>query len=149
MMDAVKYALAQLKVPPDQIKTEDFAPPKGGPVPANEPEEPPPESAPAAPPATVGGAAADAPSAQATVEFSTSGKSGSLSPDQSVLEAAEAIGVVIDFECRVGTCGRCKVPLSKGTVTMEVEDALSAEEKAGGTILACQAKSPSNLVVAA
>ena len=149
MMDAVKYALAQLKVPPDQIKTEDFAPPKGGPVPANEPEEPPTEAAAAAPPTAVGAAAAEAPSAQATVEFSTSGKSGTLAPDQSVLEAAEAIGVVIDFECRVGTCGRCKVPLSKGTVTMEVEDALSAEEKAGGTILACQAKSSGNLVVAA
>ena len=149
MMDAVKYALAQLKVPPDQIKTEDFAPPKGGPVPADEPEEPTPASAIAAAPAGADAAAVSAPSAQATVEFSTSGKSGTLAPDQSVLEAAEAIGVVIDFECRVGTCGRCKVPLSKGTVTMEVEDALTAEEKAGGTILACQAKSPGNLVVAA
>ena len=29
MMDAVKYALAQLKVPPDQIKTEDFCAAKG------------------------------------------------------------------------------------------------------------------------
>ncbi|PMZ95679.1 FAD-binding oxidoreductase, partial [Pseudomonas sp. FW305-BF15] len=31
MMDAVKAALAQLKVPAEQVKTEEFAPPKGGP----------------------------------------------------------------------------------------------------------------------
>ena len=28
-----------------------------------------------------------------------------------MLEAAEAIGVAIDFSCRVGTCGTCVVPL--------------------------------------
>lgn len=142
MMDAVKAALEELHVLPDQVKTEEFAPPKGGPVPDKEPDDEPP-----APPADAAGDGAAPPSAQATVNFSKSGKSGNLAPDQSVLEAAEAIGVVIDFECRVGTCGRCKVPLTEGRVTMEVEDALSADEKAGGTILACQAKSPSNLVV--
>lgn len=142
MMDAVKAALEELHVPSDQVKTEDFAPPKGGPVPDKEPDDEPP-----APPADAAGGGAAPPSAQATVNFSKSGKSGNLAPDQSVLEAAEAIGVVIDFECRVGICGRCKVPLSEGTVAMEVEDALSADEKAGGMILACQAKSASNLVV--
>lgn len=142
MMDAVKAALAELQVPPDQVKTEDFAPPKGGPVPDKEPEDEPP----ALPVVAADGDAAP-PSAQATINFSKSGKSGRLAPDQSVLEAAEAIGVVIDFECRVGTCGRCKVPLTEGTVTMEVEDALSADEKASGIILACQAKSTGNLAV--
>ena len=142
MMDAVKAALEELQVPPDQVKTEDFAPPKGGPVPDREPEDEAP-----APPADAAGGGTAPTSAQAIVNFSKSGISGSLAPDQSVLEAAEAVGVVIDFECRVGTCGRCKVPLTEGTVTMEVEDALSADEKAAGTILACQAKSPGNLVV--
>lgn len=142
MMDAVKTALAELQVPPEQVKTEDFAPPKGGPVPDNEPDDELP-----LPSADAADGGAPPPSAKATVNFSKSGKSGALAPDQSVLEAAEAVGVVIDFECRVGTCGRCKVPLSEGTVSMEVEDALSAEEKATGTILACQAKSAGDLVV--
>ncbi|MEO7468706.1 MAG: 2Fe-2S iron-sulfur cluster-binding protein [Sphingobium limneticum] len=44
-------------------------------------------------------------------------------------------------------CGRCKVPLRQGQVTMEVEDALAADEKADGIILACQAKSVGDLVV--
>ena len=84
---------------------------------------------------------------KAQVQFAKSGKSGALAPDQPVLEAAEAIGVVIDFECRVGTCGRCKVPLLQGAVTMEVEEALGADEKAKGIILACQAKSSGDIVV--
>lgn len=144
MMEAVKSALATLKVPPEQIKTEDFAPPKGGPVLEAEPKGSQPDSTESA---AAGAAPADAPSAQAKVMFSTSDKSGQLAPDQSVLEAAEALGVVIDFECRVGTCGRCKVQLAEGVVTMEVEDALSPEEKASGVILACQAKSVGDLVV--
>lgn len=148
MMDAVKAALEELHVPPDQVKTEDFAPPKGGPVADKEPEdEPPAAPAGAVPPADAVNGDPAPPSAQATVNFSKSRKSGQLAPDQSVLEAAEAIGVVIDFECRVGTCGRCKVPLTLGAVTMEVEDALTADERASGTILACQAKSAGDLVV--
>jgi ferredoxin len=87
------------------------------------------------------------PSAQAQVEFRKSGETGLLSPDQCVLEAAEAIGVAIDFSCRVGICGICVVPLIEGAVTMEVEEGLRPEDKARGIILACQAKSAGNLVV--
>jgi hypothetical protein len=39
------------------------------------------------------------------------------------------------------------VPLLEGSVTMEVEEGLRPEDKARGTILACQAKSAGNLVV--
>ena len=92
-------------------------------------------------------AAPAAASAQAQVQFSKSAKSGALAPNQSVLEAAEAIGVAIDFSCRVGTCGTCVVPLTSGTVTMEVEEGLPPDQKAKGIILACQAKSVGNLVV--
>ena len=45
----------------------------------------------------------------------------------------------------------CRLPVPRtcvaGAVTMEVEDALTAEEKAGGTILACQAKSSADCAV--
>lgn len=143
MMDAVRGVLQQLGVPDDQVKTEDFAPPKGGPVLESQP--------PAAGVAGVVDVAASSPSAppsaQATVTFSKSNKSGRLAPDQSVLEAAEAIGVAIDYECRVGICGRCKVPLREGSVTMEVQDSLTEEDKRDGVILACQAKSVGDLVV--
>lgn len=143
MMEAVKGVLRGMGVPDDQVKTENFAPPKGGPVLETQPPA-------AAVTAVVDVAVASPsapPSAQATVTFSKSNKSGRLAPDQSVLEAAEAIGVAIDYECRVGICGRCKVPLRQGSVSMEVQDSLTEGEKRDGVILACQAKSVGDLVV--
>ena len=139
MMDAVKAALLELGVPRQQVKTEAFGPARGAAPPAAPPASPAPAPALAA--------ATAAPSAQATVQFSKSAKSGPLAPDQSVLEAAEAIGLSIDFSCRVGTCGTCVVPLSSGAVAMEVEDGLPPDQKARGMILACQAKSVGDLVV--
>lgn len=147
MMDAVKTILQQLKIPTEQIKTENFAPPKGGPVTTTEPSNL--KTTPRSDTASDHLTSPQVPSAQATILFSRSNKSGPIAPDQSVLEAAEAIGVAIDYECRTGICGRCKVPLLKGTVTMEIEDSLSPDEKANGIILACQAKTPNDLVVEA
>ena len=168
MMEAVKAELLELGVATDKIKTEAFGPAQGAaPVP-----QPAPAAASGSGPAPDAAAPASAagqpdpeaarshseaaarglpvlPTAAAQVEFSRSGKTGPLAPDQSVLEAAEAIGVAIDFSCRVGTCGTCVVPLKSGTVTMEVEDGLSPEDKARGIILACQAKSVGNLVIEA
>ena len=168
MMAAVKSALIELGVPKDKTKSEAFGQALGAvpasadvpPVPASDGAVQLPATAsaevPASAPAAVAGAtapatptvaAAAAPSAQAEVQFSKSGKTGPLAPDQPVLEAAEAIGVAIDFSCRVGTCGICVVPLLKGSVTMAVEEGLRPEDKARGIILACQAKSAGNLVV--
>ncbi|MDN3563875.1 FAD-binding oxidoreductase [Paeniroseomonas aquatica] len=148
MMEAVKASLLELGVAKDKIKTEAFGPAQGrvppGPAPAaTEPPAPAPAGTPSGPEDTA------LPTATAQVEFATSGKTAPLAPDQTVLEAAEAIGVEIDYSCRVGTCGTCVVPLKSGTVTMEVEEGLPPEEKAKGIILACQAKSVGNLVVEA
>lgn len=165
MMEAVKAELLELGVARDKIKTEAFGPAQGA-APVPQPPlalaQAPAVEAPARPPgmnvapAALGAVAPPAvaapaglPTAAAQVEFSSSGKTAPLAPDQTVLEAAEAIGVTIDFSCRVGTCGTCVVPLKAGTVTMEVEDGLSPEDKARGIILACQAKSVGNLVVEA
>jgi len=164
MMEAVKASLAELGVLKEQIKSEAFGPAKGAAPPGAGAAGPDPEANPsaAAPPkaraadpvasaeapgAAVEAAPAATPSAAAQVEFRKSGKSGALAPDQPVLEAAEEIGVTIEFECRVGTCGTCVVPLLEGEVTMAVEDGLNPEDKARGIILACQAKSAGNIVV--
>ena len=156
MMDAVKAHLAELGVPLDKIKSEAFAAPSPAPAAPTAPASAAAPAAPApasplpaatAPGATAADPAAPAPSAQAEVKFTKSGKSGALAPDKCVLEAAEAIGVSIDFVCRVGTCGTCVVPLTEGEVTMAVQDGLRPEDKARGIILACQAKSVGNLVV--
>jgi ferredoxin-NADP reductase len=149
MMAFVRAELVGLGVPKDRIKTEAFGPALGA-APASQPA-PVPLSLqtelviPAQTPAPAEAAAV--PSAHARIEFGRSGKSGALAPNQSVLEAAEEIGVAIDYSCRVGICGTCMVPLTTGKVTMEVEDGLPPEQKAKGMILACQAKSVGNLVV--
>ncbi|MCO6416206.1 FAD-binding oxidoreductase, partial [Siccirubricoccus sp. KC 17139] len=146
MMEAVRAALAELGVPKEQIKTEAFGPARGV-APGTPAPLPTPTPVPA--PAAASAEAAIPRVATAEVQFTKSGKTGALAPDQTVLEAGEAIGVEIDYSCRVGICGACKVPLLKGAVTMEVEEGLPPEDKARGIILACQAKSVGSLEVEA
>lgn len=148
MMEAMKKLLAELGVPPEQVKTEAFGPALGAVPPPGATviahigaPSPAPAGAPP-PPAAIG-------PATATVRFARSNKTAPLPPDRSVLEVSEDIGVNIDYSCRVGICGVCKTQLLEGKVTMEVEEALTPEDKARGIILACQAKSIGNLVVEA
>ncbi|ABQ39853.1 2Fe-2S iron-sulfur cluster-binding protein [Bradyrhizobium sp. BTAi1] len=150
MMQAMKKLLTEIGVPAGQIKTEAFGPALGA--------VPPPGltvvselRSPVSPQATVSAPSeANAPvtgPATALIRFSKSNKVAPLPPDKSVLEVAESVGVPIDYSCRAGICGVCKTQLIEGKVTMEVQEALTADEKAHGLILACQAKSIGNLVV--
>jgi ferredoxin-NADP reductase/ferredoxin len=158
MMDAVKAELAELGVRQEQVETEAFGPAEGV-HPADIPERadhaapvlaPPPAPAAAAPPVTrKANGGSIPPIAASRIRFTISGKGGPLLLDQSVLEAAEAIGVDIDYSCRAGTCGTCKVKLLEGAVTMAVEEGLDPGDKARGYILACQAKSTGDLVIEA
>jgi ferredoxin-NADP reductase len=160
MMEAVKGELAELGVPKEQVETEAFGPAEGM-APADSLESahpaeaalpatpaPPPPAGPS-PVVAKGGNGVSPPLAASQIRFTKSGKTGPLLPNQPVLEAAEAIGVDIDFSCRVGICGICIVRLLEGAVTMEVEEGLDPADKARGMILACQAKSTGSLVVEA
>ncbi|MBR0783179.1 2Fe-2S iron-sulfur cluster-binding protein [Bradyrhizobium iriomotense] len=145
MMEALRKTLVGLGVPREQIKTEAFGPARGA--------VPPPSKVAAEAPMAQGeagnrGAASVGP-ATATIRFARSGKVAALPPDKSVLEVAEGAGVSIDYSCRAGVCGVCKTHLLQGNVTMEVQDALTEDDKANGLILACQAKSVGDLVVEA
>jgi ferredoxin-NADP reductase len=154
MMEAIRRILSELGVPANQVKTEAFGPATGA-VPPPRPLPPPP------PPLTVTELverveAATLPlmepppvagPATATISFDRSHKSAPLPPDKTVLEVAESIGVPIDYSCRVGTCGLCKTKLLAGQVTMEVQDALTDDDKASGIILACQAHSLGDITV--
>lgn len=129
MMDAVKKVLAGAGVAAEQIRIELFLAPErpsvAQPLPAN------------------------ARAATSECTFTRSGKKAPLTPEKTVLEAAEEVGVVIAYSCRQGFCGECKTRLLSGQVTMEVEDGLSSPDKAAGYILACQAKSQSSVAVEA
>jgi ferredoxin-NADP reductase len=140
MMDATKAILAELGVAPDQIKTELFGATK--------------------PTLTAPGTTA-APSVAATgplVTFSKNNRSakihldlqkGDSPPKQSILELSEELAIGIQFSCRVGTCGVCKVKMTSGDVEMAVQDALDPGDKTNGVILACQAKPTSDTAVEA
>jgi len=56
-----------------------------------------------------------------------------------ILDAAAEAGVLIDNACRPGTCGSPRIWLLSGSVSTGMQDALTAEDKSGGDILACQA----------
>jgi ferredoxin-NADP reductase len=142
MMEALKRTLLEIGVPPEQVKTEAFGPALGAvPPPGRTIIE-------SSVPKNAEGDAVIGP-ATASIRFAKSGKLAPLPPDRSVLEVAESIGVPIDYSCRAGICGICKTRLLEGKVTMEVQDALTEEDKANGLILACQAKSIGNLTVEA
>ncbi len=86
---------------------------------------------------------------EASISFARSGKSAPVPPDRTVLEAAEALGVAINYDCRAGICGQCKVKLLAGRVVMEAEDALTPVDRANDLILSCQARCIDQVVVEA
>ena len=79
------------------------------------------------------------PTKVAVATFVRSKQTAALPPTKTILEASEDVGVNIEYSCRIGTCGICKVKLLSGTVTMEVQDALEPADKQQNIILACQA----------
>jgi ferredoxin-NADP reductase len=140
MMEAIKKNLAELNVPSERIKTEAFGLALGKP----EPTRPRPM-----PPSGIGIEEHAAQTSLPTVMFSLSDRSATLRSDETILDAADEVGVEIDNSCRVGTCGTCRVKLLSGDVTMAIEDGLEPGDKEQGIILACQAKSTGNVTVEA
>ncbi|MHB8813131.1 MAG: FAD-binding oxidoreductase [Steroidobacteraceae bacterium] len=125
MMDAVKTALVELGVNSEHIRTEAFGTITRDPTTRK----------------AVSGKICG------RVLFQASDISIPLSVDATILDAADEAGVFIDNACRSGTCGSCRVKLVSGDITMAVQEALTAPEKAEGYILACQARAPGDVVV--
>ena len=125
MMDAVTLLLIELGVPEDQVRVESFTAARGRQAETNGE-----------------GHVAPALSEQgmASITFARSGKSRPITGSQTVLEAAEELGVAMAYDCRAGICGQCKTKLLEGRVAMDAEDALDPMDRAGGLILSCQAR---------
>lgn len=140
MMEGTESMLAELGVPKENVKTEKFGTPKPSPAAAGTT------------------AATSSTPTGPKVTFSQSNKSskthldlqsGDSPPIQTVLELSEELGVEIQFSCRVGTCGVCKVRMESGEVKQAVKDSLTDEDEANGIILACQAKPQIDITVEA
>ena len=76
----------------------------------------------------------------------SSGKSVSIAPGQTILEAAEEGDVPLLSLCRAGVCGTCRVKVTEGDVVC-ASDGLRAEDQAEGYVLACVTTAQSDCVV--
>ena len=81
------------------------------------------------------------------VFFQASDTTAAVAVDDTILDAADAVGVFIDNACRSGTCGSCRAKLLSGNVSMAVQDSLTEQDKANGYILTCQAKIWGDVIV--
>jgi ferredoxin-NADP reductase/anaerobic selenocysteine-containing dehydrogenase len=82
-----------------------------------------------------------------SVEFAKSGKTVPAGGKQPLLDLAESHDIEINYGCRSGSCGDCKVKLLSGEVHMDVDDGLSKADRDAGCVLACMAVPRSNCVV--
>ncbi|MGO9470760.1 MAG: ferric reductase-like transmembrane domain-containing protein [Isosphaeraceae bacterium] len=148
MIAETRRLLRDLGVPDGSIVAESFTRPNGevslnGAPRGNELDRAVARGADASPAATV------LEDGETSITFTRSNKSAPVGPDQTVLEAAEALGVAINYDCRAGICGQCKVKRLAGRVVMEAEDALTAADVANDIILSCQARCIGQVVVEA
>ncbi|MEU6133478.1 2Fe-2S iron-sulfur cluster-binding protein [Nocardioides sp. NPDC047086] len=74
--------------------------------------------------------------------ISVAGRRVECAGDQSILEALLRAGVWMPNSCNQGTCGTCKLQVVRGEVdhTESPLETLTADERAGGLALACQAR---------
>lgn len=68
-------------------------------------------------------------------------------PGQSVLDAANAVGVALPQSCGEGACGTCRVRVVSGGYETDDRGMFSAEELAAGWRLACQTLPTGDLVI--
>jgi ferredoxin-NADP reductase len=130
MIDGMRHTLAALGMPPEDIRFERF------------------EAAVAA-----AGAKAAEDHALPTsglvahrMRCARTGCAVSIVPGQSLLEAAEAGGVVIDSLCRSGVCGTCRTRVTDGDVECE-STALDDHDREDGYVLACVTRALSDCTV--
>jgi ferredoxin-NADP reductase/uncharacterized membrane protein YozB (DUF420 family) len=84
-----------------------------------------------------------------TVVFMHSGKVCQATAGSTLLDLAEKNGVQIPYGCRQGLCGACATRVVSGTVQMDVEAGLTAEQKDAGYVLPCVSRVEGTVVVAA
>nr|WP_211176984.1 fatty acid desaturase [Pseudonocardia acidicola] len=77
-----------------------------------------------------------------TISATVGGRTSAVDSDghESVLEALLRGGLDAPYACMGGACGTCRAKLVRGSAEMEVDYALSHDERAAGYVLTCQAR---------
>jgi glycine betaine catabolism B len=83
-----------------------------------------------------------------TVVFIHSQKVCQVSAGSTLLDLAERNDVQIPYGCRQGLCGTCATRVLSGTVQMDVEAGLTAEQKDAGFVLPCVSRAEGTVVLA-
>jgi CDP-4-dehydro-6-deoxyglucose reductase len=83
------------------------------------------------------------------VRLEPSGRTFTVNPGETILEAAIHAGIGLPYGCRNGACGACKGNLLSGEVVFgdHQERAITADEKASGKTLTCCTKPLTDVVV--
>ena len=83
------------------------------------------------------------------VTFAESGKIVRTDGCTTLLELAEEHGIEMQFGCRGGGCGCCKVLCQSGDVEMACSDGLCSIDQSLGFVLSCMGCPRTNCVVQA
>lgn len=121
MMDAAQVALSQMGIPREQVLEERFT---NAPVAAGD------------------GPLADGPLAL-TIRVQGVEKRLTITPGETLLDAALRGGVQLDYSCATGACGTCVARLVEGEVQLDEPHCLSAAERKQGMILPCVSRATS------
>lgn len=81
------------------------------------------------------------------VEFARAGKRVRAKKTLPLLELAESHDVTLDYGCRTGSCGDCKVRLLSGEVASGGDGGLTDEERAAGWVLSCVSTPKADCVI--
>ncbi|MFT5512094.1 MAG: ring-1,2-phenylacetyl-CoA epoxidase subunit PaaE [Bacteroidia bacterium] len=76
---------------------------------------------------------------QVTIDVYGDEQTINVSPDKTILEAAQDAGMDPPFSCTVGVCTTCRARVLSGKVSMDEREGLSDAEIEEGFVLTCQA----------
>ncbi|WP_119142642.1 hybrid-cluster NAD(P)-dependent oxidoreductase [Pseudomonas reidholzensis] len=82
-----------------------------------------------------------------SVRLARSGKTFTMSADQTVLSAAKKAGAVVPSSCSQGVCGTCKTAVLEGSVEMNHNGGIRQREIDKGLRLLCCSRPTSDLVI--
>ena len=83
-----------------------------------------------------------------TVEFARTGKRVTGSAKLPLLDLAESHDIELEYACRTGNCGECKVRLLRGVRCPAASDVgLTPKEREAGFVLSCVASPASDCVI--
>jgi uncharacterized protein YcbX/ferredoxin len=88
------------------------------------------------------------PKRKVTLNFDSWNKTLAGNAKDTILDQAEAAGMLLPYSCRGGMCGRCKIKLKSGEVKQLASDGLSDADKEQGFVLACSSVPQTDLVLA-